>query len=103
MIKMMRKDGKIVPNAIQNAPQNFRNLYPIKMAILTAKIPGTVCAKAIKSRKSSFVINLRLYTTSPSISGIMEYPPPIVNRPSRVKKRNELIYKSIFVAFINNR
>ena len=52
----------------------------MKMAILTAKMPGTVCASAIRSRKSSRVIHFRLSTSSSSMSGTMAYPPPMVNR-----------------------
>ena len=91
MASMMMKEGRMVPNAIQNAPQNFLSLYPIKIAILTAKIPGTVCAKAIKSRKSSLEIHFFLSTSSFSIRGTMAYPPPMVKAPIRVKIRNDLM------------
>ena len=88
MARIIRKEGSTVPSAIQKAPQNPFNLYPMKMAMLTAKIPGTVCASAIKSRKSSFFTHFRLSTRSASIKGTMAYPPPMVNSPIRKKMRN---------------
>ena len=91
MASIIRNDGIIVPNVMKNAPQNFLNLYPMNIAMFTAKIPGTVWANAIKSKKSSFRIHFFLSTISASISGIIAYPPPIVNKPMRKNIINEFM------------
>ncbi len=41
MAKIMKKEGSMVPSAMARAPLNLRNLYPIKIAMFTANMPGT--------------------------------------------------------------
>ena len=64
MAKIIRKEGRIVPKAQQRAPKFLRNLYPTKIDIFTAKIPGNDCVTEKISIKSSFVnfpVNQRLH------------------------------------------
>ena len=37
MARIIRNEGRAVPNAVAMAPRSFFNLYPMKMAILMAK------------------------------------------------------------------
>ena len=71
MHKIIPKDGRTAPNAAQIAPHTPHNLYPVKIAILTAKIPGAACASAIRSKKSFLLIQLRRSVSSASMSGSM--------------------------------
>ena len=90
MASMMMNEGNMVPRAMKNAPQNLRSLYPMKMAMFTAKMPGTVCANAMRSMKSSRETHFCLSMISASISGIIAYPPPMVKRPMRENMQNDL-------------
>lgn len=56
MARIIRKDGNIVPNAVTILPLMPRRRYPMKMEILTAKMPGEDWAIASKSMKSSLAI-----------------------------------------------
>ena len=71
MARMMRNEGSMVPNAVIMLPRIHRSRYPIKMDILTARMPGADCDIASRSMKSSLAIQLRLVTISFSISGTM--------------------------------
>ena len=88
---MMRKEGRIAPNAKAKAPGNFFSLYPMKMEMLTANTPGTDCDTAKRSIKSSCMSHLFLLTTSSSMRGTMAYPPPMVNNPILKKVQNASI------------
>ena len=66
---MMRNEGSMVPNAVIMLPRIPRSRYPIKMDILTARMPGADCDIASRSMKSSLAIQFRLVTISFSISG----------------------------------
>jgi len=85
----MMKEGKIVPNAVIILPRIPRNLYPIKIEILTAKMPGADWEIASRSIKSSCAIHFRFVTISFSISGTIAYPPPIVKAPILKKIPND--------------
>ena len=50
---MMRKEGSILPKAQMIPPGIFFNLYPTKMDMFTANIPGRDWAMAKRSMKSS--------------------------------------------------
>lgn len=69
MANMIMKDGRIVPSAVTILPRIPRNLYPIKMDMLTAKMPGADWEIASRSIKSSCAIHFRLVTISFSING----------------------------------
>ena len=69
MARMMRNEGSMVPNAVIMLPRIPRSRYPIKMDILTARMPGADCDIASRSMKSSLAIQFRLVTISFSISG----------------------------------
>ena len=81
LANIIMKDGKTVPNAVIILPRMPRNLYPMKIEILTARIPGADCEIANRSIKSSCAIHFRLVTISFSISGTIAYPPPMVKAP----------------------
>ena len=59
-------ENEIVPNAVIILPRIPRSLYPIKIEILTAKIPGADWEIASRSIKSSCAIHFRLVTILPS-------------------------------------
>ena len=50
---MMRNEGSMVPNAVIMLPRIPRSRYPIKMDILTARMPGADCDIESRSMKSS--------------------------------------------------
>ena len=70
---MMRNEGSMVPNTVIMLPRIPRSRYPIKMDILTARMPGADCDIASRSMKSSLAIQFRLVTISFSISGTIAY------------------------------
>ncbi len=93
---MMVNEGSMVPSAQHTAPAVFFSLYPTKIEMFTAKIPGSDCVTAKTSTKSSFDIQ-PLSTTSLWIRGSMAYPPPIVNIPILTKVMNSVQY----IAFLS--
>lgn len=92
---MIRNDGNIVPAAATIPPFMPRSLSPTAVAILTARIPGSDCAMARRSRKSSFSIQLCRSTISRSIIEIIAHPPPNVNAPILRKLTNNCQYISL--------
>ena len=71
MARIMRNEGRIVPKVVTILPRIPRNLYPIKMEMLTARMPGVDWEMASKSIKSSLAIHFRFSTISSSMSGTM--------------------------------
>ena len=53
MARMMRNEGKIVPNAATTLPRVPRSLCPTATEILTARMPGNDWANDNRSRNSS--------------------------------------------------
>ena len=51
----MRNEGRTDPKVEITAPLNPFSLYPMKIDIFTARIPGADCAIARRSTKSSFL------------------------------------------------
>ena len=88
--KIIRKEGRIVPNEATTLPAVPRSLSPTAVAMFTASIPGSDCATARRSRKSSFSIQWYLSTISRSIMEIMAQPPPNVKAPILKKVANSL-------------
>ena len=69
MANMMTNDGSTVPRAVTRLPRMPRSLYPIKIEMFTARMPGADWAMASRSIKSSLEIQFRLVTISFSIRG----------------------------------
>ena len=85
--KMIKKGGRQLAMVATTLPFVPRNLWPVKMDILTAKSPGAVCAKVMMSTKSSSFNHLRC-TSSLFIAAIIGMPPPIVKAPIFANTRN---------------
>ena len=88
IIRMMIKEGRMVPNAAARLPFTPFNLSPITVLIFTARMPGIDCAMASKSRNSSCLIQWRFSTTSRWIMEIIAQPPPKVKLPILKKVEN---------------
>ena len=86
--KMMTNEGIIVPSEAHTLPRKPRILSPTEQAMLTARMPGSDCAIASRSRNSSRSIQWCLSTISRSIIEIIAQPPPNVNAPILRKDRN---------------
>ncbi len=86
--RMIMNDGSIVPREAIILPLVPRNLSPTAVAILTARMPGRLCAIANRSRKSSRSIQWYLSTISRSIIDIIAQPPPNVKAPILKKEAN---------------
>ena len=69
MARIMKNDGNIVPKVVTILPRIPLNLYPMKIEMLTARMPGVDWEMASKSMKSSLAIHFRLSTISYSING----------------------------------
>ena len=54
--RIIRKEGSMVPNDATTLPLVPRSLSPTAVAMFTARMPGSDCAMARRSRKSSFSI-----------------------------------------------
>lgn len=81
MSKIRMKEGNTVPNVAAILPRIPFSLFPVKIDILTAKIPGNDWDIAKASKNSSLFSHLWLVTTSFSIIEIIAHPPPKVNAP----------------------
>lgn len=79
--RMMQMGMNMLPNMAEIAPPTPLSLYPMLLAIFTAKIPGMDCPSESRSKNSSREIQHLLSTSSFSIKGIIANPPPIVNAP----------------------
>ena len=88
IIRMMIKEGRMVPNAAARLPFTPFNLSPITVLIFTARMPGIDCAMASKSRNSSCLIQWCFSTTSRWIMEIIAQPPPKVKLPILKKVEN---------------
>lgn len=97
IVRIIRKEGRIVPAAATIPPRVPRNLSPTAVAIFTASIPGKDWATASRSRKSSLAIHLWRSTISRSIMEIIAHPPPKVNAPILKNEANNFRY--IFFSF----
>ena len=79
--KMITKEGSTIPKVAAVAPKSPACLKPTKVAQLMAMGPGVDSAMAVTVTISSWVIQLFFSTQISSISAIMAYPPPKVNKP----------------------
>ena len=70
MARIMKNDGNIVPKVVTRLPRIPRSLYPMKIEMLTARIPGVDWEMASKSIKSSLAIHFRFSTISSSMSAV---------------------------------
>ena len=91
---IMSIDGRTLATVATMLPLVPFSLYPVKMAMFTARSPGAVWERAIMSGKSSSLSH-PLPTISLCISGIIAMPPPIVNAPIFAKIRNICQYVAI--------
>ena len=74
-------DGSMVPAAAAMLPSMPRSLSPTTTDMFTARMPGSDCATASRSRNSARSIHRRLSTISRSIRLIIAQPPPKVKAP----------------------
>jgi len=72
MARIMKNDGNIVPKVVTILPRIPLSLYPMKIEMLTARMPGVDWEIASKSMKSSlafpFIYNLFFYQWHHSIA-----------------------------------
>ena len=81
MVRIIRKEGSMVPNAATMLPRRMATRSPTATAMFTARMPGSDCATASRSRKSSRLIHRWVVTISRSIIEIIAQPPPKVKAP----------------------
>ena len=81
----------MLPKAQTIPPGTFFSLYPTKIEMFTAKMPGKDWATEKRSMKSSFESH-PLSTTSRCIRGSIAYPPPIVKVPILTNVRKSVQY-----------
>ena len=84
---IIRNGGRQLATVATTLPLFPRNLYPVRMDILTANSPGAVCASVIMSMKSSSFSHF-LSTSSLFIAAIIGIPPPMVKAPIFAKTQN---------------
>ena len=90
MIRIMMKDGSTIPSVAMTAPRIPPVRIPTNVAIFTARGPGVLSLRAMKSTSSASV-SQPCRSASYCIMAIIAYPPPKVNAPIFRKVRNDHI------------